>query len=81
VICEQVASEIERHARPPSAQASRTREILRDNEKSADEGRFVHGATLDCRDAEDAERCVEALANHGKPDALVFNCISLSGPI
>lgn len=45
-------------------------------EKSAGEGRFVHVVTLDCRDEDHARRCIEALANYGKPDALAFNCIS-----
>ncbi len=40
------------------------------------EGQFVHVVTLDCKDEEQAKRCVEALANYGRPDALAFNCVS-----
>ena len=32
--------------------------------------------TLECRDAEHARQCIEALANYGRPDALSFNCVS-----
>lgn len=46
------------------------------DDSTAGEGRFVHVVTLDCRDEDHARRCIEALANYGKPDALAFNCIS-----
>jgi len=39
-------------------------------------GQCVHVVTLDCKDREHASRCIEALANYGRPDALAFNCIS-----
>lgn len=32
--------------------------------------------TLECKDAERATRCIDALANYGRPDALAFNCLS-----
>lgn len=44
--------------------------------KLANEGQFVHVVTLDCKDEEHATRCIEALANYGRPDALALNCIS-----
>ncbi len=40
------------------------------------EGQLVHVVTLDCKDDEHARRCLEALANYGRPDALAFNCVS-----
>jgi len=40
------------------------------------EGQLVHVVTLECKDGEHAERCLAALTNHGKPDALSFNCVS-----
>jgi quinol monooxygenase YgiN len=46
------------------------------NHNSISEGQFVHIVTLDCKDEEHARRCVEALANYGKPDALAFNCVT-----
>jgi len=46
------------------------------NDNPAHEGQLVHVVTLDCKDKEHAKRCIEALANYGKPDALAFNCIS-----
>ncbi|MGE0145145.1 MAG: hypothetical protein AB7T19_17810 [Planctomycetota bacterium] len=36
----------------------------------------MHLVTLNCKDAEHAARCMEALANYGRPDALAFNCVS-----
>lgn len=39
-------------------------------------GRCVHLVTLECKDEERATRCMEALANYGRPDALSFKCIS-----
>jgi hypothetical protein len=38
------------------------------------EGSFI--VTLDCKDEEHAKRCIDALANYGRPDALAFNCVS-----
>ncbi|MGA0116549.1 MAG: hypothetical protein ACO3IW_13480 [Burkholderiales bacterium] len=46
------------------------------NDNPANEGQFVHIVTLECKDSEHAKRCIEALANYGKPDALTFNCVS-----
>ena len=46
------------------------------SENQNSDGRFMHVVTLDCKDEEHATRCIEALANYGKPDALAFNCIS-----
>jgi hypothetical protein len=40
------------------------------------DGRLVHIVTLECKDAEHAARCIEALASYGRPDARSFNCIS-----
>lgn len=37
---------------------------------------LVHIVTLDCKDEEHARRCLDALANYGRADALAFNCIS-----
>lgn len=39
-------------------------------------GQFVHVVTLDCKDEEHAKRCIEALTNYGRPDALAFNCVA-----
>lgn len=39
-------------------------------------GRLVHVVTLACKDDEHASRCLEALANYGRPDALSFGCLS-----
>lgn len=36
----------------------------------------MHVVTLDCKDAEHAERCIEALATYARPDALAFHCTS-----
>lgn len=38
------------------------------------EGRLLHVVTLRCKDADSASRCLAALANYGRPDALAFNC-------
>ncbi len=47
------------------------------NEDSiANEGKFVHVVTLDCKDEEHAKRCIEALAKYGRTDAFAFNCVS-----
>lgn len=45
-----------------------------DNAKT--DGQCVHLVTLNCKDEEHATRCIEALANYGRPDALAFNCVS-----
>ena len=42
----------------------------------ATNGQLVHMVTLDCKDAEHAARCLDALANYGRPDATAFNCVS-----
>ena len=39
-------------------------------------GRLMHVVTLACKDGEHAKRCIEALANYGRPDARAFNCVS-----
>jgi hypothetical protein len=39
-------------------------------------GGCVHLVTLECKDQEHATRCIEALANYGRPDALSFKCAS-----
>lgn len=39
-------------------------------------GRLAHIVTLICKDQENAERCLEALAAYGRPDAMSFNCVS-----
>jgi hypothetical protein len=38
--------------------------------------RCVHIVTLQCKDADHALRCAEALEQYGRPDALSFNCAS-----
>ena len=43
---------------------------------AATDGQCVHLVTLDCKDEAHAIRCREVLANHGRPDALAFNCVS-----
>ncbi len=40
------------------------------------EGRLIHVVTLQCKDDEHAQQCLDALANFGKPDALSFECLS-----
>jgi quinol monooxygenase YgiN len=39
-------------------------------------GQCVHLVTLKCKDREHAARCMEALATHGRPDAIEFGCVS-----
>ena len=39
-------------------------------------GNCIHIVTLDCRDAEHARQCLDALGDYGKPDALAFGCLS-----
>ena len=39
-------------------------------------GPLMHVVTLECRDDENAKRCLDALANYGKPDAEAFKCLS-----
>lgn len=46
------------------------------NDNPSNAGQFVHVVTLACKDPEHAKRCIEALTNYGRPDALAFNCIS-----
>jgi len=43
---------------------------------STSRGRLLHVVTLECRDGEHAKRCLDALAAHGRPDALAFDCAS-----
>jgi hypothetical protein len=45
-------------------------------ENSKTDGQCVHLVALNCKDEEHATRCIEALANYGRPDALAFNCVS-----
>jgi quinol monooxygenase YgiN len=40
------------------------------------EGRLIHVVTLDCKDQEHASRCLSALAEHGRPDALAYGCVA-----
>lgn len=42
----------------------------------AREGRLIHLVTLECKDDVHANRCIEALTQYGKPDALAFGCAS-----
>lgn len=39
-------------------------------------GQLIHIVTLECRDADHARRCLGALAEHGRPDALALGCES-----
>lgn len=43
---------------------------------SAGDANLVHVVSLECKDAQHAGRCLEALANVGRPDALAYNCVS-----
>jgi hypothetical protein len=43
---------------------------------SATDGQLLHVVTLACKDDEHATRCIAALSNYGRPDALAFNCLS-----
>jgi hypothetical protein len=43
---------------------------------SSGAGQLVHVVTLECKDDEHATRCLEALRNYGRPDALAYNCVS-----
>lgn len=43
---------------------------------SSSRGRLIHVVTLDCKDPEHASRCLSALAEHGRPDALAFGCVA-----
>jgi hypothetical protein len=36
--------------------------------------RRIHIVTLACKDADHARRCLDALANYGRPDALAYRC-------
>jgi len=36
----------------------------------------LHVVTLECKDAEHARRCIEALAAYGRPDALAYRCLA-----
>lgn len=40
------------------------------------DGKLIHVVTLECKDGEHATRCIAALSEYGKPDALAFNCTS-----
>jgi hypothetical protein len=37
---------------------------------------LLHVVTLECKDAEHATRCLAALRDYGRPDALSFRCAS-----
>ena len=37
---------------------------------------LLHVVTLECKDAEHADRCLTALREHGRPDALAYGCVS-----
>lgn len=39
-------------------------------------GSLIHIVTLNCKDEEHANQCLDALTNYGKPDALSFKCLS-----
>jgi quinol monooxygenase YgiN len=43
---------------------------------ASDSKTFVHVVTLPCKDEAHAARCLAALANYGRPDALSFGCLS-----
>lgn len=45
-------------------------------ENSTSGGSLLHIVILDCKDGAHASRCLDALANYGRPDALAFNCVS-----
>ncbi len=36
--------------------------------------RLVHLVTLQCKDAQHADRCLAALRDYGRPDALAYGC-------
>ncbi len=40
------------------------------------DGLLMHVVTLECKDREHAARCLRALAEYGRPDALAYGCIS-----
>lgn len=39
-------------------------------------GQLLHVVTLECKDAENAKRCLAALSTYGRPDALSYRCDS-----
>jgi hypothetical protein len=39
-------------------------------------GGLVHVVRLECRDQASAARCLGALGDHGRPDALAYGCLS-----
>ena len=39
-------------------------------------GPFLHVVMLECKDHDHTTRCLAALRNQGRPDALAANCIS-----
>jgi len=47
-----------------------------DTTQPAQNGPLLHLVTLDCKDDVHAARCLDALRQYGRPDALAFNCIS-----
>jgi len=47
-----------------------------DTPTSTAQGRLVHLVTLECKDGEHAARCIAALAEYGRPDALAYRCVS-----
>jgi len=49
---------------------------MSDHTAAAADGACVHVVTLTCRDAGHAAQCLEALAAHGRPDALAYGCLA-----
>lgn len=45
-------------------------------EPTKNRGQYIHIVTLECKDTEHATRCLEALEQYGKPDAISFKCLS-----
>jgi quinol monooxygenase YgiN len=40
------------------------------------DGQLLHVVTLECKDDDHAKRCIAALTDYGRPDALASGCIS-----
>lgn len=47
-----------------------------ESQNKTQQGMLIHLVTLNCKDNENAQQCLNALANYGKPDAISFNCVS-----
>jgi quinol monooxygenase YgiN len=43
---------------------------------SRTDGQLVHIVTLQCKDADNAANCINALATYGRPDAEAFGCLA-----